>query len=42
MYVWYPFQMPSEACLKQGFHVIAMLKTNRTIEERPQRRRVHL
>ncbi|MEB3751048.1 IS701 family transposase ISBsm1 [Geobacillus icigianus] len=31
MYVWYPFQMPREACLKQGFHVIAMLKTNRIL-----------
>ncbi|WP_339232838.1 IS701 family transposase [Geobacillus sp. FSL W8-0032] len=28
---WYPSQALIEACLKQGFHVIAMLKTNRIL-----------
>ncbi|MFX8612715.1 transposase, partial [Acinetobacter baumannii] len=28
---WYPSQALIEACLKQGFHVIAMLKTNRSL-----------
>ncbi|KZM57256.1 transposase [Geobacillus stearothermophilus] len=28
---WYPSQELIEACLKQGFHVIAMLKTNRIL-----------
>ncbi|MED4301266.1 transposase, partial [Geobacillus stearothermophilus] len=28
---WYPSKKLIEACLKQGFHVIAMLKTNRIL-----------
>ncbi|MDQ0163859.1 hypothetical protein J2S06_002987 [Bacillus alveayuensis] len=28
---WYPSQTLVEACLKKGFHVIAMLKTNRIL-----------
>ena len=40
---WYPSQSLVKACLKKGFHVIAMLKTNRilypngiAIDERPE------
>lgn len=29
---WYPSKELIEACLKQGFHVIAMLKTNRILD----------
>ncbi|WP_230982716.1 MULTISPECIES: transposase [unclassified Geobacillus] len=28
---WYPSKALVEACLKKGFHVIAMLKTNRIL-----------
>lgn len=28
---WYPSKTLVEACLKKGFHVIAMLKTNRVL-----------